>query len=416
MPAAKGPRVASTDVGHPRSDGAVEFVEQGPGVGDPLSGLGRAAAGLIAGAWATEDWSPRLPLLQDVVCVVSIGRDRQPGCQLFGAPMGGDFQPPTPLSGSSRYQQLVQNASLGRLYGGGGSNKAPLAGYLGEMVKSMYGPAQHAPIAHRTARQSKHQRNFTLRARAKAGTITPMAKVTTQVVPVRVLSTAVQGEMFSLMESHYDGVSRETFATDLADKDDVFLFYVGGRLIGFSTILCRQLPDIPGATILFSGDTVIDQDFWGRSFLQIAFGRYVLERKLRRPHAPLYWMLISKGYKTYLMMRRNYPWSFPQPGREPPTREGAAMDRFYASRFGSDYDPSTGLIRHDTGNYAVKEEWSEPPAELAADPDLRHFLKLNPGCAEGVELACIAEIRLRDYLRIFMKYTPRYFKLVKGGD
>jgi hypothetical protein len=240
-----------------------------------------------------------------------------------------------------------------------------------------------------------------------------MAKVTSQVVSVSALEGSVRQEMIQLMEAHYDGVSHATFFQDLADKDHVFLFHSQGRLIGFSTILCRACPGIPRATILFSGDTVIDQAFWGRSFLQITFGRYVLEQKLKRPWQPLYWMLISKGYKTYLMMRRNYPWSFPQPGKEMPPRERQAMVRFYGDRFGTEFDPTTGLIRHSSGNYAVKEEWAEPPQELLSDPDLAHFVARNPDCREGVELACIAEIRLRDYLAIFWKYTPRYFRLVK---
>ncbi len=240
-----------------------------------------------------------------------------------------------------------------------------------------------------------------------------MSKVQSQVVPVQTLTAAQRQEMLALMVAHYDGIVADVFFADLADKNDVFLFHADGRLVGFSTILCRRHPGIPRATVLFSGDTVIDKDYWGRSFLQISFGKYVLMRKLSRPWEPLYWMLISKGYKTYLMMRRNYPWSFPQPGRDCPERERHAMDTFYGNRFNGSYDPASGLIGKGSGNYSVKEEWSEPPDELCTDSELAHFLQSNPRCREGVELACIAEIRLRDYIQIFLKYTPRYFRLVK---
>lgn len=240
-----------------------------------------------------------------------------------------------------------------------------------------------------------------------------MGKVQSQVVPVGTLTEAHRQEMLALMVAHYDGIDADVFFADLADKNDVFLFHAEGRLIGFSTILCRRHPGIPRATVLFSGDTVIDKEYWGRSFLQISFGRYVLLRKLSRPWEPLYWMLISKGYKTYLMMRRNYPWSFPQPGRACPERERQAMEAFYGDRFDGSYDRALGLIAKGSGSYAVKEEWSEPPPDLCDDPELQHFLRSNPHCRDGVELACIAEIRLRDYFAIFMKYTPRYLRLVK---
>jgi hypothetical protein len=219
--------------------------------------------------------------------------------------------------------------------------------------------------------------------------------------------------MFALMEGHYQGVAWDSFVRDLERKDDVFLFRCGGRLIGFSTIVCRRMPHLADATFLFSGDTVIDREYWGRSFLQICFGRYVLAKKLQRPHRPLYWMLISKGYKTYMMMRRNYPRSFPQPDRPTPPAIQRVLDGFYGERFGGAFDPVSGLIRIPEGNYVVREEWAEPPAGLHADPEVRHFMARNPQAREGVELACLAEIRLRDYIPIFLKYTPRYLRLVK---
>jgi len=216
--------------------------------------------------------------------------------------------------------------------------------------------------------------------------------------------------MLSLMKRHYDGVSPEAFRADLAEKDDVLLFSAGGRLIGFSTIFCRRLPWLGNATFLFSGDTVVERDWWGGSFLQMAFGRYVLAVKLRNLTRPVYWMLISKAYKTYMMMRRNYPWSFPQHARTTPDAIQRVLTGFYAWKYPGAFDPHNGTIRLNEGGYTVCTGLAEPDESAAGDPDVRYFLERNPGWNRGEELACLAEIRLVDYLPILRKYVPRYVR------
>jgi hypothetical protein len=238
-----------------------------------------------------------------------------------------------------------------------------------------------------------------------------MAKVQTAVAPVSHVGPDLREEMFSLMLRHYRGMERDAFHADLAEKDDVLLFRTGGRLIGFSTIFCKRFPWLCDATFLFSGDTVVDQQWWGGSFLQMAFGRYVLSVKLRNLHRPVYWMLISKAYKTYMMMRRNYPHSFPQRSQPTPEAVQAVLDGFYSWKYPGAFDRGSGLIRLDSGGYTVSSGLADPDPAAAADPDVRYFLERNPGWARGDELACLAEIRLRDYIPILLKYTPRYVRL-----
>jgi hypothetical protein len=210
--------------------------------------------------------------------------------------------------------------------------------------------------------------------------------------------------MYALLAASYDRTDPAQFRQDLSEKDDVFSFWRGDRLVGFSTIMRRRIPELGGAIFLFSGDTVMAPDARGGRHLQVAFGRYVLMAKLRRPHRPLYWMLISKGYKTYLMMRRNYPYSFPSPAGEPPPAVRAALQGFYARKFGAAYDPASDIIDvGDEGN-AASGDAAVPPDDLLTDPDVAYFLHKNPRYKEGKELACLAEIRLRDYLAIAVKY------------
>lgn len=214
----------------------------------------------------------------------------------------------------------------------------------------------------------------------------------------------VRADMFRLLERYYADVSFEQFCADLVEKDHVFSFWYGNRLIGFSTVMCKPQAEPVKAVYIFSGDTVIDEDFWGGKFLQAAFSRYLFKTKRANLFRPVFWMLISKGYKTYLMMRRNFPMSFPSPYRQIPRHMKSVRDEYYAGKFGSAYRAQTGLIVFDRSQGAVRGDLAVPPGKALEDADVAHFVRCNPDYERGDELACVAEIRLRDCLALVPKY------------
>lgn len=231
-----------------------------------------------------------------------------------------------------------------------------------------------------------------------------MDELAKMLVPVGAISEATKAEMYRLLERHYEGTSYEKFIADLSEKEHVFMFREGPRLVGFSTIVRQRIPELANAIFVFSGDTVIDEEYWGGRFLQIAFGYYMFGTKLFNPRVPVYWMLISKGVKTYLMMRRNFQLSHPNYSGETPRSIKHVMDGFYTLKFGQVYDPETGLIRFAGSGDAARGESADPPEKLKSDPDVMYYLNLNPDYKQGVELACLAEIRFADYGPIVRKY------------
>lgn len=218
------------------------------------------------------------------------------------------------------------------------------------------------------------------------------------------IDRTLRTEMFRLLDRYYTDVSFDKFCSDLEEKDHVFSFWFGKQLIGFSTVLRKRTEAPLKAVLIFSGDTVIDEDFWGGKFLQAAFSRYLLKTKRENPFRPVYWMLISKGYKTYLMMRRNFPVSFPNPDDEIPEHIKGVMDDYYALKFGQAYIRKPGLIQSDGVGGAVKGNLAVPSKEALKDPDISHFVASNPNYKRGDELACAALIRIRDLVALVPKY------------
>jgi hypothetical protein len=246
-----------------------------------------------------------------------------------------------------------------------------------------------------------------------------MPSVISKTIRTRSLSNLDLQKMFRLFEKYYVDISFDKFREDLLEKDHIFTFKdKKGILIGFSTIFrkLKTLENGKKAWFLFSGDTVIRQDHWGDKFLQKSFFWYILKSKIRSPFRPLYWCLMSKGYKTYKMMRRNFSNSFPQKQLPTPAAIENAMDLFYKSKFGSAYDSKLGLIEFSDARGAVKGTMAEPKGDDLMDPEINFFLERNPEYNRGVELACMAEIRFQDFLGHLPKYFLKFRSRKKTGS
>ena len=86
---------------------------------------------------------------------------------------------------------------------------------------------------------------------------------------------------------------------------------------------------------------------WGQPALHNAFFRYSVRSKRRHPLRPVYWYLITKGYKTYLLLSRNFPVYWPRHDRPTPAWETELLDRLGRERFGDRWVPARGGLRHD---------------------------------------------------------------------
>lgn len=212
-------------------------------------------------------------------------------------------------------------------------------------------------------------------------------------------------ELFDLFKKYYEEVSFEQFKKDFLEKTHLFLLTDRNRVIGFSTIKRHKLKSIPKATFMFSGDTVVDKEYWGSKGLQKAFFYYIVQSKLMTPKEPLYWCLISKGHKTYLMMKRNFESSFPDFSRETPKDILDIQHAYYLDRYQGYYKPQTGLIIFPESKGQVVGDLAKPDEKAKLNSHVQHFLKLNPNYEKGEELACIAEIRFSD----FAKHVGKYF-------
>lgn len=227
-----------------------------------------------------------------------------------------------------------------------------------------------------------------------------------EIVSIDRLESVERARMFELMRQYYDGMVEERFLFDLSNKHAVILLRdeVENKIRGFSTLrLIHARLGNKRLRGVFSGDTVIEKHYWGQRTLGKAFLRFLFFEKLKRPFEPLYWLLISKGYKTYLMMANNFSEHYPRFERATPVIKKAIMDAFYAELYPGNYDPKTGLIKYsDNPEYLKTGVAGISNGLLASNRRIAFFQKANPQWMRGVELACIARMSL---------FMPFYYAL-----
>jgi hypothetical protein len=225
-----------------------------------------------------------------------------------------------------------------------------------------------------------------------------LSKLKARIVPVSDLSFKDEARMFQLMQTYYDDVSREQFLTDLSKKSEVIVLFdkTDGQIQGFSTLLCLRV-DCGEQTFrgIFSGDTIVEKQYWGQRCLGKAFLRFLFMEKLKRPFEPLYWLLISKGYKTYLMMANNFSEYYPRFDKATPAQKKALMDAFYGNLYADNYDAQAGLIKSSGETCKLKAGVAAiSPALLKANAKIAFFQTTNPDWQKGSELACLARMTL----------------------
>lgn len=216
----------------------------------------------------------------------------------------------------------------------------------------------------------------------------------TEIRPAADLSAAIRDEMYGLFARAYAGTDRARFDRDLAAKRDVLLLRRGdGRIAGFTSLAVIDATD-RGQPIrcVFSGDTLVDPAFWGSQALNFAWIRHIAAIRAEAPETPLYWLLLSKGFRTYRYLStfaRQYV-----PRRDAPDDPalGALRDRLAAGLFGSDFDPGRGVVAHDPPREHLAPALAGLPETGRAAIEARYFVRLNPGYARGEELVCLCPL------------------------
>lgn len=201
-------------------------------------------------------------------------------------------------------------------------------------------------------------------------------------------------EAFALLAQHFDGVAREQFEADLAEKNVILTLRdaASGALTGFSTMLVYETR-VDGApvSIVCSGDTITDPAAWSSSALPREWIAAANRMRAAYPNGPYYWLLITSGFRTYRLLSTFWQRFCPRHDRPTSPDQKRLLDALAAERFGSRYNATDGIVRFQRPQILRPHLAGIPPQRMD-DPHVGFFARRNPGHIRGDELACLCEL------------------------
>jgi hypothetical protein len=220
-----------------------------------------------------------------------------------------------------------------------------------------------------------------------------MNNLTSRAIHRSELSPALIAEMFTVFIENFDLSSLEIFQRDLSGKDWIILLHdEHNHVQGFSTLALYKT-DYCGQciSVVYSGDTIIRRAYWGTPELPKRWIHTVLEKSADMAQ-PVYWLLITSGYKTYRFLTVFYKEFYPCHDRLTPPEIQSLMDYLAKQRFGNEYHRDLGIVRFQNGATPLRDGVAEVTDERLHDPRVAHYIKINPHHDQGDELVCITRI------------------------
>jgi hypothetical protein len=231
--------------------------------------------------------------------------------------------------------------------------------------------------------------------------------------PISSVTVSHIRQMYELYAQYYENTSLDIFLSDLSKKSGVILVErkADDRLVGFSTQTFFDL-NVEGKRVrgIFSGDTIIEKEYWGNNALANTFYRRLIIERLKQPFVPFYWFLISKGYKTYLLMTNNFYNYYPNvKGHDEKYR--AITEAYCTQLFPEAFHKENMLLDFGEDYVRLKGEVAGITPELkSANPHIAFFEKVNPSWRRGTEVPCLAAC---DYESLFRSIVDVPWKWVK---
>ncbi len=236
-----------------------------------------------------------------------------------------------------------------------------------------------------------------------------MSKLICQTIKVAALSHEDLRALFDVLRVGFLGVTWEEFTHDISEKDCVMILKTPGsssQIVGFSTMMVIPA-NVNGRSVrfVFSGDTFVLPEYRSSTSLGIELGKNFLQIHEQNPLSETYYILISKGWRTYRALPFMFRCFAPCVDRPNTEWEQKLMDEFGRIKYPSNYNSASGLIEFQGDVQRLKTNSVDAYPSNTSNKHISYFLKRNPNYLNGNELVCIARIDPGNFTEAYRHYV-----------
>lgn len=217
-------------------------------------------------------------------------------------------------------------------------------------------------------------------------------------------------QMYGIYCQYYENTAWDIFLRDLSNKTGAMILICPKeqRIVGFSTVMTRDMT-VQGKVSrgVFSGDTIIEKAYWGSRALQLAFYKFLLTEKARHPRKTIYWLLISKGFKTYLLLANNFVTYYPHPENKH-SYLADVVDDYCQQMFADYYDAQNGILDFGQDYQCLKGDVANITESMRrTNTKIAYFEQCNPEWRRGTELPCVGVFDFKNLSQYVLRYLSK---------
>lgn len=210
-----------------------------------------------------------------------------------------------------------------------------------------------------------------------------------------------RSEMWSLYEKYYD-VDPNSFYKRFESNDFYALYAKNDELVGFTGFRKKTIHNRFGRIkTLYFGQTVIRQDFRGRSLIPITVIRVILHHFLTDPFCPLYVWCDALTYKPYLLFANSLKEFYPSRHQENADKVEAVITELGQYYYRENFNSTTGTVCKPKN--VIQDTSAIISEKDKAHPDIAFYAKANPGYNRGHGLLTLAPMNLKNFLFLIKK-------------
>ena len=213
----------------------------------------------------------------------------------------------------------------------------------------------------------------------------------TRLVPRSGLTSDDLNRMHALLSEYFDGVTFTQFQQDLAEKNWVILIERSARLVGFTTLLAYELTyENEPLSVIYSGDTLVAPGKHGtprqcQARVDRIGGHVAAALSARTAFTGF---SSRPGFDRYRFLPLFWREFYPQHSSPTPEPSKMLLDFIATDKFGSQYDPASGIVRLKHPQ-APSLSLAHIPPGRCTDPHVAFFtrsgIRIMP---DGDELVC----------------------------
>ncbi|HEX6690162.1 MAG TPA: hypothetical protein VF110_03355 [Burkholderiales bacterium] len=228
------------------------------------------------------------------------------------------------------------------------------------------------------------------------------------VLPTTGIASPIWDEIWGLTQAYYD-TDRDFVEARLRAHSSLGLIraQAAGELVGMASVdVYEETFRGRRLAVIFTSHVLLREAHRGHNLIQRLGLRVFLQTRLRHPLLPIYWFFDTFSYKSYLLLSRNLREYWPRHDRPTPEWEGALMAHLAERMYGADWRPEQGIVAR-SGRKRLRAEAAPIDGEISRAPDLRFFVRSNPGHAEGDMLVCLCPLSLANWAGVAWRALGR---------